>query len=390
MGAAGDMLTAALLELHPDPDGFVARLNALGLPGVEFHARRTQKCGITGTHMAVTVDGAEEHEHHAHEHHEHDHHEHHEHHGLCDVEQIVSHLDIPEKVRADVLAVYRLIAEAESKVHGKPVTEIHFHEVGTRDAIADVTAVCLLFWELNPARVAASPVHVGCGQVTCAHGILPVPAPATAWLLRGIPTYGGQIRGELCTPTGAALLKYFVDEFGSQPPMRVDKIGYGCGKKDFAQANCIRALLGETEENEGSVVELCCNLDDMTPEAVGYAMEALFAAGALDVFTVPAGMKKNRPGVLLTCLCRKEKREEMVRLLFCHTTTLGIRESVCNRYTLARTTETVQTAYGEVRMKKVSGWGTEREKPEYDDLARIAKEQGLSLAEVTGQVMKNR
>lgn len=407
MGAAGDMLTAALLELHPDPVGFVERLNALDLPGVCFRAEKTVKCGITGTHMAVTVNGQEEesldtehvhehsHEHghqhdhdHSHEHehdhghhHSHEHAHHHEHHGLHDIEHIVSHMKLPQKVEQDIISVYRLIAEAEGHVHGRPVTEVHFHEVGAIDAVADVAAVCLLLHELAPERIVASPIHVGSGQVRCAHGILPVPAPATAWILRDVPTYGGQVRGELCTPTGAALLKHFVQEFGNQPLMQVQKIGYGCGKKDFEQANCVRALWGETAENRDSILELRCNLDDMTPEAIGFATEELFAAGALDVFTIPVGMKKNRPGVLLTCMCRAEKREEMIRLLMLHTTTLGIRETVCNRYVLNRSVETVDTEFGTVRIKKASGWGVQREKPEYEDVAEIARKQGISLAQ---------
>ena len=161
------------------------------------------------------------------------------------MEHIISRLKVSEKVRQNALAVYQIIAEAESHAHGKPVQEIHFHEVGTMDAIADVTAVCMLMEKLNPDRIAASPVHVGSGHVHCAHGIMPVPAPATAYILRGIPTYGGGIRGELCTPTGAALLKYFADEFGDQPLMRVQTIGYGMGQKDFRAANCVRAMLGE-------------------------------------------------------------------------------------------------------------------------------------------------
>ncbi|MCD8037707.1 MAG: nickel pincer cofactor biosynthesis protein LarC [Lachnospiraceae bacterium] len=395
MGAAGDMLTAALLELYPEPDAFVERLNSLGLPSIRFCAGSSAKCGISGTQMHVSVYGEEEaasdfhvHEHHgehthSHEHHHDGHgHEHpHEHHTLHEIEHIVSHMDVPDKVREDIIAVYGLIADAESHAHGKPVEEIHFHEVGTLDAIADVTAVCLLIYELSPDCIAASPVHVGSGQVRCAHGILPVPAPATAWILRDVPTYGGQVRGELCTPTGAALLKHFVQEFGNLPPMRVEKIGYGCGKKDFEAANCVRAMLGNTDDGRDSIVELRCNLDDMTPEAVGFAMDALFAAGALDVYTIPTGMKKNRPGVLLTCMCGQDKREEMLRLLFLHTTTLGVREYLCSRYVLNRTVETRQTKYGPVRVKRVSGWGVQREKPEYDDIARIAKENGISLAD---------
>ena len=381
MGAAGDMLTAALLELHPSPRAFVNQLNQLGLPGVVFHPEKSVKCGITGTHMTVTVHGEEE----GHDH-PHPHHHEHSHHGLPEIEHIVSQLAIPAKVRRDVLAVYRLIAEAESHAHGIRVEQVHFHEVGALDAIADVTAVCLLLYQLAPEKIVASPIHVGSGQVHCAHGILPVPAPATAYLLRNVPTYGGQIRGELCTPTGAALLKHFVSEFGPQPMMKVEGIGYGCGKKDFPQANCVRAMMGQREDSRDTVAELRCNLDDMTPEAVGFAMEVLLEAGALDVYTIPIGMKKNRPGVLLTCMCKLAQREEMIRLLFQHTTTLGIREAVFNRYTLDRSMKTLETPYGPVRVKTATGWGVQREKAEYEDLARIAREQNLSLSQAAAAV----
>lgn len=394
MGAAGDMLSAALLELHPEPEQFVKRLNRLGIPKVEFQAEPAVKCGITGTHMTVKVDGMEEvstdhhEEAHHYEHHYGEHIHHHDHHNMQSITAIVGNLDIPEEVKKDILAVYDLIAQAESHVHGCPVDEIHFHEVGSMDAVADVTAVCLLMHELKPECVVASPVHVGSGHVHCAHGILPVPAPATAWILQDIPTYGGKVRGELCTPTGAALLKYFVQEFGSQPPMRVKGIGYGCGQKEFEVANCVRAMCGETADNQDYIVEFRCNLDDMTPEAVGFAMEELFAAGALDVYTTAVGMKKNRPGILLTCMCKEKQREEMIRLLFLHTTTLGVRESVCNRYTLKRTMKTETTVYGNVRIKEVSGWGIKRQKAEYEDLARIAREQEMPIAQVRECVMK--
>lgn len=378
MGAAGDMLTAALLELHPSPRAFVNQLNSLGLPGVQFQREESVKCGITGTHITVTVNGIEEGSQ--------LHHHEHSHHGLWDIDHIVSRLAIPPKVRQDVLAVYRLIAEAESHAHGVPVEQVHFHEVGALDAVADVTAVCLLIYQLAPEKIAASPIHVGSGQVTCAHGILPVPAPATAFILRDVPTYGGEIRGELCTPTGAALLKHFASEFGPQPMMKVEGIGYGCGKKDFPQANCVRAMLGQTEDSRDTVAELRCNLDDMTPEAIGFVTQVLLDAGALDVYTIPIGMKKNRPGVLLTCMCALGQREEMLRLLFKHTTTLGIRETVCSRYTLDRVIKTAQTPYGPVRVKTVTGWGVHREKAEYEDLAQIAREQNISLSQAAAAV----
>lgn len=440
MGAAGDMLTAALLELMPDPEAAVTELNSLGIPGVQFSKEAVSKCGIGGTHMTVKVHGEEESEemfHHHHEHHDHSHeqehdhesacHEHHDHlhehedhehthehthehedhehahehshehtheHGdaghthhhhssLHDIEHIVcGHLNIPDQVKQDVMAVYGLIAEAESHAHGVPVTEIHFHEVGTMDAIADITAVCLLMNKIAPDQVIVSPVHVGSGHVHCAHGILPVPAPATAYILNGVPMYGGAVKGELCTPTGAALLKHFATRFGDMPVMRTEAIGYGMGKKDFEQANCIRAMLGETEDAGDSVLQLECNVDDMTAEELGFAMEAILAAGALEVYTVAAGMKKSRPGTILCVLCHEDAKETLVRVIFRNTTTIGVREHRCSRYTLKRSFETVQTPYGNVQKKLSSGYGVTREKYEYEDLARIAREQGLSLAEV--------
>lgn len=294
---------------------------------------------------------------------------------------MIGHLDLPDQVRRDVLAVYELIAEAESHAHGMPVDQIHFHEVGSLDAVADITGVCMLINELAPDQVITSPVHVGFGQVRCAHGILPVPAPATAYILKDVPVYGGEVRGELCTPTGAALLKHFSAKFGSMPVMKVSKIGYGMGKKEFERANCVRAMLGETGDSKDEASELCCNLDDMTPEAIGFAQERLMEEGALDVYTVSIGMKKNRPGVMLVCMCRTKDKEKMVRLLFRHTTTLGVREYNCARYTLKREIKSVDTQYGTVHIKESSGWDVKRRKTEYEDMARIARERGISLAE---------
>lgn len=392
MGAAGDMLAAALCELLPEPDKFIEKLNALSIPNVEFKKESSVKCGITGTHISVSVGGIEEDEHlhehshhhgheHSHEHHGHSH-EHHHHSGMSDIEHIISHLDVPEKVRGDVLAVYSLIAEAESHVHGKPVSEIHFHEVGTMDAVADITAVCLLINELSPDEIIASPVHVGSGQVKCAHGILPVPAPATAYILKDVPIYGGKIQGELCTPTGAALLKHFAARFGDMPVMRTSAVGYGMGKKDFEAANCVRALLGESADNTDTVWELSCNVDDMTAEEIAFAMERLFDGGALEVYTIPIGMKKSRTGTLIRVMCRLSDKEKLLGLLFRHTTTIGVRENETRRYVLNRSSDTVETPYGTVRRKTSSGYGVTKYKYEYDDLSRIAKQENMSLSEV--------
>ncbi len=337
-------------------------------------------------------------------------------------------MKLPTSVALDVLAVYQEIAEAESHVHGQPVDQIHFHEVGSMDAVADITAVCLLMKKLAPDEVIVSPIHVGSGTVKCAHGILPVPAPATAYILRGIPTYSADISGELCTPTGAALLKHFATGFGKQPLMKTSSIGYGMGKKDFPRANCVRVMLGETVEEEsvgsmaptdaafapaaaaesasavsasaseasgssfssnGDIIELSCNVDDMTGEAVGFAMERLFEAGANEVFTVPCGMKKSRPGLLLRVLCKPEDKEKFVQLLFKHTTTIGIRETKMQRYMLDRQIYKVETSFGPVRVKVSSGYGTTRKKIEYEDLAKIAKEKGISLSEVEKIIQKD-
>lgn len=378
MGAAGDMLTAALLELHPDREGFLQKLNGLGIPGVVFIAERSTKCGINGTHIRVDVHGTEETEYM---------HDHHHHHGsMGDIRSIVSRLRIPTTVKLDILAVYEEIAQAESHVHGVPVEQIHFHEVGTMDAIADITAVCLLMHELDMDQIIASPVHVGSGQVRCAHGILPVPAPATAHILRNVPIYGGNIKGELCTPTGAALLKHFVMEFGDMPAMKVKSIGYGMGKKDFERANCVRVLLGETQEKSEGIWELNCNVDDMTGEQIGFALDTLMERGALDVFTIPIGMKKSRPGILLTVLCKEADKEKLVSLIFKHTTTLGIREKFCTRYTLRRKVENVDTPYGVIRKKVSAGYGVRRSKYEYEDLAKAARANDLSIEQVLSEI----
>lgn len=286
------------------------------------------------------------------------------------------------------MQVYTLIAEAESHAHGIPVSEIHFHEVGTMDAIADITAVCMLMDRLSPDEVVVSPVHVGSGQVKCAHGILPVPAPATAFILKDTPIYGGNIRGELCTPTGAALLKHFATRFGSMPMMKTQTIGYGMGKKDFEAANCVRAMLGEREGAGDEICELSCNVDDMTGEAIGFAMDRLFEAGALDVCTIPIGMKKSRPGTLIHVMCRVNDKETIIQAIFKHTTTIGIRENILRRYVLDRRIETVDTAYGAVRCKVSAGYSIERRKYEYEDIFRIAKENNLSVEEVLEKIGK--
>ena len=388
MGAAGDMLAAALLELMPDPDAALARLNAFGIPGVVYAREKTAKCGVMGTHLKVTVHGEEE-GHDTHENHG-CHHHHHAHHGLEDVLHLVGHLALPEKARGDVAAVYRLLAAAESRAHGRPVGEVHFHEVGALDAVADIAAVCWLLAELAPDAIVASPVHVGSGTVRCAHGVLPVPAPATAFLLEGVPSYSdGAVRGELCTPTGAALLKHFVTRFGPQPAMRVTAIGHGAGMKDFEGiANLLRASIGESGEAAGTdaVFELSCKVDDMTGEEIAFACERLFAAGAKDVVTIPLTMKKGRPGVMIQVLCAPADHEALVAAIFRHTTTLGVRETRCRRQVLARREEAATLPDGTAVRRKVSeGYGVRRVKLEHDDVAAYARKADIPLKEVSAE-----
>lgn len=426
MGAAGDMLMSALYELLPDPQGFLDTMNRL-IPGVRVTANRAETCGVTGTHMEVSVGGeteesldlpcgfvhpqsavlaadghVHEHEHeheHGHEHehehehgheHEHEHeHEHSHHHAApADIHALITKLALPEDVKKNACAVYDRIAEAESHVHGVPVTQVHFHEVGALDAVVDVTGVCLALFLLSPDAVCVSPVHLGNGQVRCAHGILPVPAPATAYLLRGLPSYSGEVQGELCTPTGAALLAHFGKSFGPMPVMSVSSIGCGIGKKVFPIANCVRAFWGDTAGGANAeIVELCCHLDDMTAEALAFAADRLMEQGALDVSSSPLTMKKGRAGMAFTVLCRPEDEERMAGAVLRETTTNGVRARRCAKYILIPSVKTAETTYGPVQVKCAEGYGLRREKPEYESVAALARENGLPFRQVWEDVL---
>ena len=403
MGAAGDMLSAALMELLPEPAKFIDDVDKIGMSGVSITAESSMKCGITGTHVHVTVDGTEEislDDTHIHDdiesscgHNSETHKVHHAHHSMHDIEDIIKSLNVSDKINDDVTGVYKIIADAESKVHGVPVSEIHFHEVGMMDAIADITCVSMLIDRIAPDKIISSPICTGSGHVRCAHGILPVPAPATAMILKNIPIYSGEIKGELCTPTGAALIRYFADEFGDMPVMNIEDIGYGMGQKDFEYANCVRAFTGSSFEQpddtscgaadkDSMIIELSCNVDDMTAEEIGFASERFLEFGAADVFTVPAGMKKSRPGTLINVLCRTTDREKMVEAIFRYTSTIGIRENECRRYTLDRKIVEADTSVGKVQQKISTGYGVTQKKYEYDDLARIAEERHTSVSEI--------
>ena len=392
MGAAGDMLAGALVSLlsKEEQESFIKMINNIGVDGVKVSISDDAKCGITGKHFKVEIDGVEEHSHdvHEHEHHheheqEHGHHHEHHHHGKGpfpkELEAVAEKLNCPN----DIQKVYELLAEAEAKVHGKYVSEIHFHEVGMKDALIDIASVVYLMNKLKVDKVVVSPVNVGFGKVKCAHGILPVPAPATAELVKGIPTYAGRFEGELLTPTGAALLKYYADEFSYQPLMNVIKCGYGTGNKNFESANVVKAVLGEVTDEliSENIIELNCNVDDMSAEDMAYATKALIENGAKDAFVTPVIMKKGRSGMLLTVLCSAIDKERFVSLIFKHTSTIGIRVKETERIILNRHEETVHTKLGDVRVKYSEGYGVKREKPEFEDLRKLAEENNISVAE---------
>lgn len=406
-GAAGDMLCAALFELLTEQEAAEALrlMNDLPLPNVSIACERTSTCGIAGTHVRVSIAGHEEHSHDmhdssaqqghhsAHDHGPHDHHGHHPHHhehrSLGDIEEFIASFDaLPAPVRENACAVYRSIAKAEADVHGSTVDRVHFHEVGTLDAVVDVTFACLLMHLIAPDRAIVSPVRTGFGEVRCAHGALPVPAPATARLLQGVPAYAGDIEGEFCTPTGAALIRHFATSFGERPTMTANRIGYGIGSKGFPIANCVRAFIDETSAPaaciEDSVMEVCCDLDDMTAEDIAFACERLREAGALDVRTVSVGMKKGRPGTTLCALCDPELTGAIEEAFFRHTTTLGVRRHLWQRTVLQREVRSVDTPLGAVRQKRArrADGSLERAKWEHDDLARLAREHDTDLTDI--------
>lgn len=372
MGAAGDMLTAALYGLLPDPEGYLRTLNGLGLPGVTFSAEPAQSGGVSGTRMKVEIWGCEEGEPEERRHH---------HSTLSHISELVEGLALPKPVIRRIQSVYRRIAQAEAQVHGQLVELVHFHEVGAMDAVADVTAVCYAMHLLSPHRVVASPVRTGFGFTACAHGRLPVPAPATALLLRSAVICAGDVEGELCTPTGAALLQEFASEYGGMPALRLAAVGVGLGKKEFSAPNCLRAFLGE-EAEESDISELVCSLDDMTPEALAHACGRILESGALDVYTSPCTMKKGRSGQVLTVLCKPSREAALIRAVLAETSTNGLRVRRCARPCLDTEIKTVQTAWGPVRVKIASGYGVCRGKPEFDDVSALARQEGLPFQTV--------
>ncbi len=368
-GAAGDMLAGALVDLFDDKKAVTAELNAIGFPHTEIKYSEKSVNGISASYLEMIISGEKEG---AHSHHHHHHGEGHR--NLKEVFEIIDSLSADDKVKADAKDIYSIVAAAEAKAHNAEIGEVHFHELGMLDAIADITSCAYLINKLSPERITASRINVGNGNVKCAHGILPVPAPATANILEGIPYYKSEIQTELCTPTGAAILKYYAEEFTDAPNFgSVVKTGTGAGTKELPNANVLRAFCYE----DGGICELSCNIDDMTGEEAAFAAEIMMEKGALDCFITPAFMKKGRPGYLFTVLCKAEQSEDFAKLIFKHTPTIGIRKYTPSRYTLDR--ELIEESG--VHIKRSEGYGSVKEKTEFEDIKKLALEKDISLFE---------
>ena len=384
-GASGDMLLGALFELGVNPVVVGQALDSLAVEGIHVHIDPADDRGIHGTRVTVHAHEGGAHKHHHHDHtHDHAHpHAHHPHRGLADIRKIIESSRLPAPVKEMSLAVFQRIGEAEAKIHGTTVDKIHFHEVGALDSIADIVGCCLGLHLLDADGVSVSALPMGHGTIDCAHGTYPNPAPATVELSKGMATVAVDEPHELVTPTGAALLATWKTTEAPTTGSRIVQAGYSIGHRTLdSRPNVLRAILFDSPKTEhqapDTVLELACNLDDTTPEIIGALTERLMAAGALDVFTVPIQMKKQRPGTLLTVLGRQEDRETLLDLLFTESTTFGVRETVMQRTVLERRTETVSTPYGDVRVK-VGRW-KERDvtrSPEMDDCIARAKEHGV-------------
>ena len=374
-GISGDMFLAALLDAGVELDRLRAELAKIDLGTYEFTQGRVMRKGLAGNHVEITIPDKQPHRH------------------LSHIEKMIGAAAIDSAVKTRALQVFRRLGEAEAKLHNQPIEKIHFHEVGAVDAIIDIVGVCLGLGMLGNPELVCSPLNVGGGSVEAAHGSLPVPAPATAELLKGIPVYSSGVESELVTPTGAALVSTLAVSFGPVPPMKIERIGYGAGTKDFpAHPNIARLMLGEKAGEAGTasggagdetalVIE--ANIDDMNPQIYGYFAEKALAAGALDVTCNPIQMKKNRPGLLVSVIAKPELESTLTRLLFAETTTIGVRITKTRRRMLDRDVVTVETAYGAVRVKLARLDGKEvNAAPEFDDCRRLAEERSVPLKEV--------
>lgn len=403
-GLSGDMNLGAMIDLGVDIEHLKAELSKLGLDHeYKLSIKRDEKHGIFGTKVDV-VDLNHTHSHHHDHHHDHDHHDHdhsHHHHDhsmlrdYLDICRIIEESALSDVVKRDSIRIFRIIAEAEAKIHNKSVDEVHFHEVGAIDSIVDVVGAAICMEALGVESVMASTVEVGSGFVKCAHGLMPIPAPATAEILRGVPIKNNVEKFEMTTPTGAAILKAYVSRFTDDKHFRIEKIGYGLGTRNLEIPNLVRTMIVDVtidrpleEETTQWIFET--NIDDMSSEHLVYAEERLLEEGALDVYKTPIIMKKGRPAIKLSVLSKAGDLKRLQKVLFSETTSIGMRMYKVEKLKIDRTYETVETEFGPISVKRAFFDGEcVNAKPEYEHIKRIAQESGLSIKEVTNRIMKS-
>ena len=376
-GISGDMTLGALVDAGCPVEVLRGKLQVLRVPGWELSAEKVWKNGMAATHVRVKTEDTQTHR------------------SLTTIRGILDCSKLDSRVKERASAIFTKLGEAEAAVHDVPIEKIHFHEVGAVDAIVDIVGACIGFEEMGFEKFACSPLNVGGGTAKMAHGTLPVPAPATARLLMGKPTYSSGVQKELVTPTGAAIVATLCESFGPQPAMKVSAIGYGAGTTDLeGQPNVLRIMAGEVSDKAidshgGTIRVLEANLDDMNPQIFGYLLEKALAAGALDVFATPVQMKKSRPGTLVTILCKPEDEGKFQEMLFAETTTLGVRSHLVERRALPREFVKVETRFGEVRLKISRSDGRVlHASPEFEDCRKLAEEKNVPLQEVMEQAMR--
>lgn len=376
-GISGDMTLGALVDAGVPIDHLRSELEGLAVPDWQIRAEKVWKNGMSATHVKVNTEDTQTHR------------------SLTTILDIFDQSKLSAAVKTNAAAIFRKLGKAEASVHDVPLEKIHFHEVGAVDAIVDIVGTCVGFAVLGIEKFACSPLNVGSGIAKMAHGVLPVPAPATAKLLLGKPTYSSGVLKELVTPTGAAIVATLCESFGPQPPMSVSAIGYGAGTIDLeGQPNVMRLMIGEAAQKDISLTDetirvLEANLDDMNPQIYGYFLEKALAAGALDVFATPVQMKKNRPGFLITVLCAPQDETKFQEMLFAETTTLGVRSTVAQRRILPREWVKVSTQFGEVRIKVACVNGHIRQaSPEFDDCHKLAAEKNVPLQQILDEAMR--
>lgn len=375
-GASGDMILGALVGAGADPHQLIDQLKLLGVENYQVSFSQVDRCNLSATRATVEIGPEHSHRH------------------LADLLKIIDDSQLNTSVKDRASRVFSLLAEAESEVHNVPVERIHFHEVGALDAIIDIVGACVGFELLGIERFVCSPLHVGSGTVEIAHGRFPVPPPAVLSLLRDAPIYSTEVKGELVTPTGAAIIKALTQEFGPLPPMLVSSVGYGAGAREYKDfPNALRVVIGETTdvpvEDVERLVMLETNIDDMSSQVFGYVMDKAFELGALDCYFTPVQMKKNRPGTLVSILCEPARQTTLCEMLLVETTTLGVRSYEVDRVALQRAIVTVETPYGAIDIKEASIDGRLlRAMPEYEQCRKAAQEAGATLHEVEQSALK--